>query len=141
MMRSLFFSLSSVILLVSCEGSDNLTPTTIKNIEDVRNTEFSILAFKTGEVSAYNPVVHGNLLPTRYSNSAGLKIRSTMNDMGSSCVLAGLSASIDGGLVQVGEDRALMLNIEQISDMRPLPEPKRKQLQNRSPTLSRAKMC
>ncbi|HYI38831.1 MAG TPA: hypothetical protein VE053_00765 [Allosphingosinicella sp.] len=128
-------------LLASCQEYNNRTPTTIERIKDVENVNFDMIAFRTGQVSVYNPKFNEFLLKTRYSDSASDKIHLAIDGMGDSCSLLGLSASVDGSLVEVGSERKLMLNIEQISDMRALSEPGRKQLRDRSPTLNRAKMC
>lgn len=128
-----------VFLLIGCHNQPNAT--SVNETDELKGVAFSLLAFKTGEVSTFNTSVYESLMPTRYSDSAEVMLRSTLDSSDPSCNLVGLSAVIDGGIVQVGTDKTLMINIDKISDLQPLSEAKRKQLQDRSPTLSRAKMC
>lgn len=126
--------------LLGCQRNQP-SETTITKVRDLRDINFAIIAFKNGEASAYNPEVHASLLPVRYSDSVGMNIQTALNAMKPSCKLIGFEASVEGESVRVGEEQTWMLNIEQISDLRPLSELKLRQLNERSPTLSRTEMC
>jgi hypothetical protein len=124
-----------------CSEHDTRSATSVQRVKPVEGVEFSMAVLSSGVMFAYNPDFNDHLLATRYSERVSTEIRPLMTNTDSSCSFVGLEAFVRGNLVKVGREKKLMLDIENISELRPLPASKRQQFQARSPTLSPEKIC
>lgn len=142
MMRTVRSFIFAITFLVSgCEDPKSPTETTVSVMRPVNMVEFSMIKFEYGGLTAFNPSVHRASLGTRYGETVANSVSRFVAERGPSCGIVGFSAVIKGDLAEVGRKRTLMLNIEEISDLRPLSESKRRELTDRSPTLNRARIC
>jgi hypothetical protein len=128
-----------LIVLSDCQGeTSTLAGNEIKPIQD---KPFTLVALRSGALFAYNPTLHDEVLTTRYSDSVGDLIRPILGKLPPSCVFAGFSASTTGALVRGSKRGSLRLNVDALSDVRPLQQLEQQQLREASRTIRSETIC
>jgi len=105
------------------------------------DARFIMVALRSGALFAYNPNFNENVLTTRYSDRVSMAIRPLVGKLPRSCTFAGFAGSVRGYLERGGSHKAFRLDIDSLSDLRPLHESERQQIRAISPTISREKIC
>lgn len=127
--------------LPSCERAPQRSSEVTRKVRPDDRETFIMAALRSGALFAYSPAVDENVLTTRYSDQVATAIRPLLLNLPPTCTFVGLTGTLEGNLMHSGTEKPLRLSIDHISDVRPLHEWERRQLQNSSPTMSRETIC
>lgn len=131
-----------LVILVGCRPVDNgSSQESFRYMKKVERIRFSMLGLRSGKFWAFNPKFNANVLPTRYSKRVKVALRPFIAVMPEPCFATGIEGIATGGLIHSTNHSEIILVIDDVSDLRPLPEAARREMILRSPTLQKQTIC
>jgi hypothetical protein len=141
-LATIFALVAFTPLLMMCEKAQHRPPAvTYNSIKDIDRLQFSMVALRSGVVFAFNSTVDEYPLGVRYSEQAKTTLDPVISEFSSSCTFIGFRGYVRGELLQGGRENSLMLNVDELSELRPLTERERQQFRSVSSTLKRTRIC